>query len=530
MKKLATLLAATAIVSTFAFAASAKTLVYCSEASPANFDPGITTGGNDFDASSRTVYSRLVEFKHGSTELEPGLAESWTISDDGLVYTFKLRKGVKFQTTSYFTPTRDLNADDVVFSFERQYKKDSKWFTYMPNITWDYFQGMDMPKYLKSIEKVDDLTVKMTLNEPNAPMLANLGMDFASIMSKEYADKLMAAGTPEKFAAEPIGTGPFQFVDYQLDSVIRYAAFPDYYKGKEKIDDLIFAITPDASARMQKVIAGECDIMPYPNPADVEGLKKNADVTVLEQAGLNIGYMSYNTTQPPFDKVEVRKALNMAINKQSIIDSLFGKGGATPATNLIPPTMWSYNKDVKDDAYDPEAAKKVLAANGVTSIDLWASDRFRPYNPSFARAAELIQQDWAAVGVKATIKTLEWTKYREEGKKKDRPGAFQIGWTGDNGDPDNFFATLFSCSAIGVSNYSSWCNKEFEDLIQKAKVTSDIAERTKLYEEAQVVFKREAPAFTLDHSQVYAVTNKKVTGFMMDPLGIHRFDGVDKSE
>jgi dipeptide transport system substrate-binding protein len=250
----------------------------------------------------------------------------------------------------------------------------------------------------------------------------------------------------------------------------------------------------------------------------------------MEQAGLNIGYMSYNTTQAPFDKVEVRKALNMAINKASLIESLFTGGGALPATNLIPPTMWSYNKSVQDDPYDMETAKKVLEANGVTAIDLWASDRFRPYNPSFQRAAELIQQDWAKVGVTATIKTLEWTEYREQGKKKDRPGAFQIGWTGDNGDPDNFFATLFSCSAIGVSNYSSWCNKEFEDLIQKAKVTSDQAERTKLYEEAQVVFKREAPAFTLGHSQVYTVTNKKVQGMMMDPLGIHRFDGVDKTE
>ncbi len=530
MKKISTLLAATALVSVMSTAAFAKTLVYCSEASPANFDPGITTGGNDFDASSRTVYSRLVEFKHGSTELEPGLAESWTISKDGLEYTFKLRKGVKFHTTSFFTPTRDLNADDVVFSFERQFKKDNKWNSYMPNITWDYYQGMDMPKYVKSIEKVDDLTVKLTLSEPNAPMLANLGMDFASILSKEYADKLMAAGTPEKLASEPVGTGPFQFVDYQLDSVIRYSANPDYYAGKEKIDDLIFAITPDASARMQKIVAGECDVMPYPNPADIQALKDNKDLVVLEQPGLNIGYMSYNTTQPPFDKVEVRKALNQAINKEALIKALFVGAGATPATNLIPPTMWSYNKDVKDDAYDPEGAKKVLEANGVKEIDLWASDRFRPYNPSFQRAAELIQQDWAAAGVKATIKTLEWTKYREEGKKKDRPGAFQVGWTGDNGDPDNFFATLFSCSAIGVSNYSSWCNKDFEDLIQKAKVTSDQAERTKLYEQAQVIFKQEAPAFTMAHSTVYAVARKNVTGFMMDPLGIHRFNGVDKAE
>ena len=230
---------------------------------------------------------------------------------------------MKFHTTSYFTPTRDLNADDVIFSFERQYKTDNKWNTYMPNMTWDYYQGMDMPKYVKEIVKVDDLTVKIMLTEPNAPMLANLGMDFASIMSKEYADKLEAAGTLAKLSTEPVGTGPFQFVDYQLDAVIRYAAHPDYFKGKEKIDDLIFAITPDAGARMQKVMAGECDVMPYPNPADIAALKANPDVTVMEQAGLNIGYMSYNTTQAPFDKAEVRKALNMAINKASLIKALF---------------------------------------------------------------------------------------------------------------------------------------------------------------------------------------------------------------
>ena len=530
MKLMTTLLSATALVVAFAGAAEAKTLVYCSEASPANFDPGTTTGGNDFDASSRTVYSRLVEFKHGGTELEPGLADSWDISADGLTYTFHLHPGVKFQTTDYFKPTRDLNADDVIFSFARQSDTTSPWYTYLPNLAWDYYTGMDMPKFIKGWEKVDDLTVKMTLNEPNSPMLANLGMDFASIVSKEYADQLQASGNLADFAAKPIGTGPFQFVDYQLDAVIRYAAFPDFYKGKEKIDDLIFAITPDATTRMQKIAVGECDIMPYPNPADVPALKANGDLIVLEQAGLNIGYMSYNVTQPPFDKPEVRHALNQAIDKEALIKAIFLEAGAVPADNLIPPTMWSWNKDVKSDAYDPEAAKKVLEANGVTSIDLWASDRVRPYNPNFARAAELIQADWAKVGVTAKITTEEWTQYRKDGKAVGRPGAFQIGWSGDNGDPDNFFATLFSCSAVGVSNYSFWCDKDFEDLIQKAKTSSDMVERTKLYEQAQVIFAAQAPAFLLAHSQVYAVTRKNVSGFFMDPLGLHRFDGVDKAE
>ena len=446
MKLMKTLLTASALVAVMAGSAYAKTLVYCSEASPAHFDPGPTTGGNDFDASSRTIFNRLVEFTHGGTDLQPALAESWEISDDGLTYTFHLRPGVKFQTTSYFTPTRDFNADDVIFSFERQWKEDNPFFQYLEGLSWDYFQGMDMPRYLASIEKVDDLTVKMTLTEPNAPMIANLGMDFASIMSKEYADQVLASGDLADFANKPVGTGPFQFVDYQTDAVIRYQAFPDYWAGKVAIDDLIFAITTDPAVRAQKLKAGECDIMSYPAPADLADLQADPNLVVEEQEGLNIGYMSYNTTIAPMDDVNVRKALTMAINKQAIIDAVY-QGAGQDAKNLIPPTMWSYDDAIPADVYDPDTARQMLADAGVTdlTLDLWAMPVSRPYNPNAQRVAELIQSDWAAVGVNANIVTYEWTEYRERGKLVDRPGAFQIGWTGDNGDPDNFFATLFSC-------------------------------------------------------------------------------------
>jgi len=236
----AALLAATVLSG----AASAKTLVYCSEGSPEGFDPGFYTAGTTFDASSRPVYNRLVEFKPGTTEIEPGLAESWEISDDGLQYTFKLRPGVKFQTTSFFTPTRDLNADDVLFSFERQLKADHPWHQYVAGAAWEYFSGMGFPDLIQSIEKLDDMTVKFTLKTKEAPFIANLGMDFASVMSREYADSLEAAGKKEQLNQMPLGTGPFKFVAYQQDAVIRYQAHEDYWKGKEKIDDLVFAITP----------------------------------------------------------------------------------------------------------------------------------------------------------------------------------------------------------------------------------------------------------------------------------------------
>ncbi len=520
-----------ASLAAFATGASAKTLVYCSEASPEGFDPALYTAGTTFDASGRTVYNRLLEFKHGSTELVPGLAESYDVSDDGLEYTFHLRPGVKFQTTDFFSPSRDFNADDVVFSFDRQLNGDNSWNKYVAGAAWEYSDGMGFPDLIKGVEKVDDLTVKFTLNRPEAPFLADLAMDFASIMSKEYADKLEADGKVEQMNQQPLGTGPFQFVAYQPDAVIRYKANPDYWDGKQPIDDLVFAITTDASVRAQKLKAGECQIMPYPNAADVDGLKADPNLQVMQQEGLNVAYLAYNTQQAPFDNVNVRKALNMAINKQAIVDAVF-QGAATPAKNPIPPTMWSYNNSIKDDPYDPEAAKKMLADAGVTdlSMKIWAMPVARPYMLNARRAAELMQADLAKIGVKVEIVTYEWAEYLKLSKAVDRDGAAMLGWTGDNGDPDNFLDTLLGCDAVGGNNRAQWCNKEFDDLVTKAKETSDQAERTKLYEQAQVVFKEQAPWDTLDHSLVFMPMSKKVTGFVQDPLGYHRFDGVDITE
>jgi len=532
MRMMKSLLAATALMTLMSGAAYAKTLVYCSEGSPEGFDPGLYTSGTTFDAASRTIYNRLLEFKHGSTELEPGLAESYTVSDDGLVYTFKLRSGVKFQTTDYFTPTRDMNADDVVFSFERQLDSNNPFNQYVAGAVYEYAQAMGFPGLIKSVEKVDDLTVKFTLNQPNSPFLADLGMDFASIVSKEYADKLKAAGNENDFNQKPIGTGPFTFVAYQPDAVIRYKANPDYYKGKEKIDDLVFAITPDATVRVQKLKSGECQIMPYPNAADVADLKADSNLTVLEQAGLNVAYLAYNTTQPPFDKVEVRKALNMAVDKKAVVQAVF-QGLAEVAKNPIPPTMWSYNNDIQDDPYDPEKAKQMLADAGVKDLtmNIWAMPVSRPYMLNARRAAEIIQAGFAKIGVTANIVTYEWGDYLKRAGQKDHDGAVILGWTGDNGDPDNFLATLLGCDGVGTSNnVAEFCDPKFDDLTKKAAATADMAERTKLYEEAQVEFKAQAPWMTLDHSTVVMPMSKKVIGYKQDPLGIHRFDGVDLAE
>lgn len=531
MKTKLTFAAALMAASLVGGAASAKTLVYCSEGSPEGFDPALYTAGTTFDASSKPIYNRLVEFERGTTKVIPGLAESWDVSDDGLEYTFHLREGVKFHTTDFFTPSREFNADDVVFSFQRMLDKDNAWYDYAGG-QWQYFDAMSMPDLLKSVEKVDENTVKFVLNRPEAPFIANMAMDFASIMSKEYADKLAEAGNEPMLNQQPVGTGPFQFVAYQKDAVIRYKANPDYWDGKQPIDDLVFAITSDAAVRYQKLQAGECQIMPYPAPADVEAMMGNDQLEVMEQAGLNVAYLAYNTTQEPFDNVKVRRALNMAINKDAIMDAVF-QGSGQVAKNPIPPTMWSYNKNVEDDPYDPEQAKKILEEEGVTDLEMnvWAMPVQRPYMPNARRTAELIQADFDKVGVKANIVSYEWGEYLKRVGEKDHDGAVILGWTGDNGDPDNFLAVLLGCDGVGTSNNAAeFCNEDFEKLIQEAKTVSDQEKRAELYEKAQVIFKEQAPWATLAHSIVYVPMTKAVEGYKMDPLGSHRFDGVDIAE
>ncbi len=533
MRTMKVAFAAVGISAAMASGAYAQTLVYCSEGSPEGFDPAPYTSGTTFDAASRTIYNRLVQFEPGTSVVGEGLgvAESWEVSDDGLTYTFHLKPDVQFHSTDYFTPTRALTADDVIFSFQRQNDPDSPWYQYSPGISWEYFNAMSMPDLIESIEKVDDLTVAFHLTRPEAPFLANLAMDFASIVSKEYADQLEADGNLAQFNELPIGTGPFQFVNYQQDATIRYTAFQNYWGGAPEIQSLIFSITIDAAVRTQKLLADECDIMPYPNPADVQMLMDNPEINVVEQQGLNVGYLAFNTQMAPFDNPDVRRAINMAINKQAILDAVF-EGAGQIAVNPIPPTMWSYNTAIEPYPYDPEAARALLADAGVEGLtmNVWAMPVSRPYNPNARRMAELMQADLAAIGITAEIVTYEWGEYLERSTELDRDGAVLLGWTGDNGDPDNFLAVLLGCDAVGGANRAQWCNEEFEALIQEAKVTTDQSARAALYEQAQLIFHDQLPWVPIAHSVVFMPMRTEVQGYVMDPLGIHQFDGVTLAE
>lgn len=514
-----------------AFSVSAraeKTFVYCSEASPSTFNPQMADDGPTFNAAAEMLYNRLVEFEHGGTKIIPALAESWKISKDGREYTFKLRKNVAFHTTEGFKPSRPMNADDVIFSFERPLKKNSPYFK-VNGGNYPYFQGMELDKLIASIEKVDDLTVRFKLTKPEAPFLANLAMTFAVVLSKEYADTLLKSGKPEALDLQPVGTGPFVLKRYEKDNVIRYTAFANYWNGRAKLDQVVFAITPDANVRFQKLKAGECQLIAEPAPTDLDAMKTASNVLVMSQPGGNVGYLAMNVAKPPFDKLEVRQALNYALNKQNYISTIF-QGTATTAKNPIAPSVWGYNDKIQDYSYNIEKAKELLKQAGYPNgfeTELWTLPVSRPYNPNGRKMGELMQADLAKIGVRVKLVTYDWPTYLAKGRKGEHQ-LIQLGWTTDNGDPDNFLGVLLSCAGIeGGSNMSRWCFQPFDTLISKAKQTANTRERTKLYREAQEIFKKQAPWVPLAHATVFRAMAKNVTGYKISPFGTESFYPVD---
>ncbi|MES2820708.1 MAG: ABC transporter substrate-binding protein [Pseudomonadota bacterium] len=508
-------------------AQAAGNLVFCSEGSPAGFDPGQYTTGTDFDAAAETVFNRLTQFERGGTAVIPGLAESWTVSDDGLSYSFKLRPAVKFHTTEYFKPSRAFNADDVLFTFERMLSADHPFRKAYPT-EFPYFTDMGMDSNITKVEKLDDLTVKFTLATVDAAFIQNLAMSFASIHSAEYADQLLKAGKAADLNQKPIGTGPFVFNRYQKDAQIRFKGNKEYWLPEDvKIDNLIFAINTDSSVRYQKLKAGECQITLTPRPADLESMKKDPSLSVIEQAGFNLGYIAYNTEHKPFDQLAVRQAMDMAVNKTAIIKAVY-EGAGQLAVNGMPPTQWSYDETIKDAAYDPEKAKELLKAAGIkegTEVTLWAMPVQRPYNPNAKLMAEMLQSDWAKIGIKAKIVSYEWGEYNKRAKAGEHD-ILLIGWTGDNGDPDNWLGVLYGCDAIGGNNYGRWCDPQFDQLIKQAKAINDQDQRSILYKQAQQILKAQVPMTPVAHSTVNQPMSKKVKDFKVSPFGLNSFYGV----
>jgi dipeptide transport system substrate-binding protein len=520
-----------AAVALAAGGAQAAILTVCSEASPDFLNSALTDSNTSFDVSEQ-IADRLVEMEIGGSKVIPGLAESWTISPDGLHYTFKLRHGVKFQSNAKWKPTRDMNADDVVFSFTRFYDEANSYHK-VTNVQHPMYEDFIGPA-LKSVSKVSDDTVQFDLKAPSASLISALTVQSFSIWPAEYAAAMQKAGTPEEFDRAPLGSGPFQLVDYQLDSLIRFKKFNDFWGAKggmpqraAKVDQMVFAITKDPSVRFAKLRADECQILRYPNPADLPTMRTTQGIVVPEAPVAALSTLQWRVDKKPFDDPRVREALAISVNLSGILEAVF-QGSGSPSASLVPSALWGHNANLKPRPYDPARAKTLLAEAGYPNgfeTDVWAIPVTRAYMPNGRRTAELIQADWAKIGIKVNIVTYEWGEFLKR-RRAGEASVTQMGGTWDYPDPSELLVWS-TCDAIkSGNNVSHWCNKEFSDLINQADIETEPEKRAALYEKAQEVFYQDIPGIVFADVKGFAAIRDNVEGFKLHFLGGQPFGGV----
>ena len=504
-------------------------IVYCSEGSPASFNPQLDTYGTTVDASSHQLYDRLLDFDPVTGEGVPALATSWLVSEDGKTYTFQLRKNVAFHHIKTFKPTRNFNADDVLFSINR-WRLSEHPFHWVSGGKYPYTDSLNLGNLIKDVKRINGYRVEITLHKRESSFLANLATDFAIILSAEYADKLVSRNQKELIDLVPVGTGPYKFVNFRQDQYIRYIKHAEYWREEELTNKLIFDITPSSSLRLAKLMTGECDAIALPAHSELEVIRQQDNLILDEKSGLNVGFWAFNTSKPPFDNPQVRRALAMAIDRNALREAIYFDS-AIAAQNIVPPTSWAFQADVKKVNYNPIAAKKLLQEEGIEegfSMNVWAIPVERAYNPNAIKMAELIQGYLQEVGVRVNIVSYKWTTFRER-LSLGLHDSVLIGWSADNGDPDNFYRPLLSCSAIeSGTNRAMWCSEEYDQLINKALEYTDIQERAYFYGKANEYLAEQLPLLPIAHASRYQAYRKELKGLVINPYGGVKFGGVKK--
>jgi len=309
---------------------------------------------------------------------------------------------------------------------------------------------------------------------------------------------------------------------------VRYTANPDYFGGKPAVDALVYAITPDANVRLQKIRQNECQITLSPKPLDIQAASKDPQLKIEKNAAFMTAFVAINSQHPPLDKPEVRQAINLAFDKNSYLKAVF-EDTAENATGVYPPNTWSYAKDLPGYQHNPAKARELLAKAGLKDgfkTTIWTRPSGSLLNPNPSLGAQLLQADLAAVGIKAEIKVIEWGELIRRAKAGEHDLLF-MGWAGDNGDPDNFLTPQFSCAAVtSGTNFARYCDQGLDKLISAGKATSDQAERSALYLKAQTQIQQQALWLPLAHPTAAAVTRKDVQGYQVSPFGRQDFSHV----
>lgn len=470
------------------------TLVVAQGADAKTLDPHAT---ND-QPSSRVavqIYSQLVETDK-DMNIVPGLAESWEKLDDTTTQ-FKLRKGVKFHNGE------ELKASDVKFTLDAMVAS--------PTVA-------HIVSAVAAIDVVDDYTVNIRTTDPFGPLLYHLSHTAASILSEKA---VTAAG--DKYGQHPVGTGPYQFVDWQVGDRITLKAFDDYYGGKQEIPNVVFRNIPEGTNRAIALETGEVDIAYDLEPIDKKTVTAKETLKLVEEESFSVAYLGFNTKKAPFNNVKVRQAISYAINSDDIIDAVLMGAGA-PSNSPIGPKVFGHNPEIPRYQQNFDKARALLAEAGYPDgfkTSIWTND-----NPVRVQISQVVQAQLRQIGIDMSIDVVEWGAFLDGTSRGDHD-MFIMGWVTVTGDADyGLYALFHSTTHGGAGNRSFYSNPEVDGLLAKARTSTDVQEREELYRQLQVTLQTEVPTFSIYDQFQNVGIQRNVEGFSMAPAGHHKLRGV----
>ncbi|QDY42024.1 ABC transporter substrate-binding protein SapA [Candidatus Pantoea soli] len=529
------LLLALSVLSASALAAPVQDIrqsgfVYCVNGTVNTFNPQMVSSGLVVDTLAAQLYDRLLDVDPYTYRLVPDLAQSWEVRDNGATYRFHLRKDVAFQHTNWFTPTRNMNADDVVFSFARMFDRQHPWHN-VNGGSYPYFDSLQFVDSVQSVKKLDNATVEIRLNSPDASFLWHIATHYAPVLSQEYASQLSARGQQEQLDRNPVGTGPFQLSEYRTGQYLRLARNPHYWRGVPRLQQVVIDLGVGGTGRLSKLLTGECDVLAYPAASQLSILRDDPRLRMTLRPGMNIAYLAFNTRKAPLDRPEVRHALALAINNERLMESIY-YGTAETAASILPRASWAYDNDARVTEYNPDKAREALKALGIEDLHLRlvVPTTSMSWNPSPLKTAELLQADLAQVGVRVTIIPVEG-RFQEAQLMAMNHDLTLTGWATDSNDPDSFFRPLLSCAAIrSQTNYAHWCSPSFDEALQRALLSQQLSARIDSYDRAQQILAQELPVLPLASSLRLQAYRHDIKGLVLSPFGNASFAGVYRDD
>jgi peptide/nickel transport system substrate-binding protein len=478
-------------------------------------DPARETDGLSLNVSSE-VFANLVRFKPGTFEVVPDIASSWTSSPDGRVWRFHLHRGLRF---SDGTP---VDAAAVKFNFDRwRLRSHPAHGSYEYSYYVSQFGGY--PGAIAAVTTEGPATVTLRLKEPLGPLLRNLAMPSFGIGSPAAISK-----DPVVFGLRPVASGPYTVAEWIRDDHITLAANPYYSGPKPAYATVIIRDIPDQSTSVLSMQKADISALTDPRPDDAKRLAQLGGIRVYSQPSNNTSYLAMNMDRKPFDNLLVRRAIASAIDIPAIVHGLYA-AGAVVADNWTPPGMLGENSGVKAYPHDPALARTLLARAGFPkgfATQLYYPTAPRPYMPEPQRVAEAIAANLGAVGIEVTLQPFEFGVFLQKVRNGEHPLCL-IGWTGDNGDPDNFMYDLLDRdSAVKgtAQNYSFWRDPTFHALMLAGQRTIDERRRAAIYRQANAMIHDQVPAVSLVHTTVPLVVSSSIAGVIPNPNNVLQFE------